>query len=191
MVLSTVTIAAPTYEDVATWVTADPLRMACLRTVSELFDGEWFIAAGFVRNLIWDKLSGYETATPLNDIDVIYFDPTNICADKDRGLELALAGRMPGCVWSVKNQARMSDKHAHPPYRDCLDAISYWPEKETAVAVTMLNGGGNLQVVSPFHSSEVVRLAVSRNPKCTTAVYNERLVEKDWLDSWPDLRMDM
>lgn len=51
------------------WIADDPLRMRALQLAREQDLPDWCIAAGFVRNLGWDKLHGSETPTPLEDID--------------------------------------------------------------------------------------------------------------------------
>lgn len=60
--------------DTAVVIEADSIRMECLQAVRALNLPDWFIAAGFVRNAIWDHLHSLPM-TPLNDVDVVYFDP--------------------------------------------------------------------------------------------------------------------
>ncbi len=74
----------------------------------------------------------------------------------------------------VKNQARMSLKHGHESYNGCIEAMSYWPEIQTAVGVRVTKDDV-MSVRSPFLSSEVVRLAATRNPKCTSSVFQSRV----------------
>ncbi len=59
--------------DTAVVIETDLIRMDCLRAVRELNLPDWFIAAGFVRNAIWDHIHDLPM-TSLNDIDVVYFD---------------------------------------------------------------------------------------------------------------------
>ena len=51
----------------------DKQRMRLLQAVRALQLPDCFIAAGFVRNMVWDALHDYPL-TPLNDVDVIYYD---------------------------------------------------------------------------------------------------------------------
>lgn len=60
-------------EELIALIKEDRMRTEALGHVSELSLPQCYIAAGFVRNLVWDSLHGL--ATPLNDVDVIYFDP--------------------------------------------------------------------------------------------------------------------
>ena len=52
------------------WLTNDPARMAALTIAAAQELPDWCLAAGFVRNLVWDKLHDFSSSTPLNDIDV-------------------------------------------------------------------------------------------------------------------------
>jgi len=174
---------------VSKWISDDEFRLECLRFAKSVVKPEWYISAGFVRNLVWDKLQGHKERTPLNDIDFIYFDPANISPDQDHEIENYLIKAMPACNWSVKNQARMSFKHGHESYRDCIDAMSYWPEIQTAVGVTVTSEG-ELSVASPFTASEIIKLAVTRNPKCTSRVFQDRISGKGWPKLWPGLKIE-
>jgi len=177
------------FELVKKWVSEDEFRLKCLK-VAELSVGyEWYLSAGFVRNLVWDRLQRHSKNTPLNDVDLIYFDPTDVSIAHEIEIEERLINAMSTCNWSVKNQARMSLKHGHESYKGCVDAMSYWPEIQTAVGVTV-SKEGILNVESPFSASEVVRLAATRNPKCTTSVFQSRVSKKGWSKSWPELEIE-
>jgi uncharacterized protein len=52
----------------------DAWRMECLEAVESLGLPDWYIAAGFLRNAIWDALHDKSERTPLNDVDVVYYD---------------------------------------------------------------------------------------------------------------------
>ncbi len=73
------------------------------------------LAAGFVRNLVWDRLHGL-VATPFTDIDVIYFDPADLSRETENRYEAELRILAPEYPWSVKNQARMHLRNGDKPY---------------------------------------------------------------------------
>jgi len=52
----------------------DSFRLRALDCVYELGLPDCYLAAGFVRNMVWDNLHNIWPPTPLDDIDVIYFD---------------------------------------------------------------------------------------------------------------------
>lgn len=113
---------------------ADPLRWWLLELVSHLDLPDCWIAAGFIRNAVWDALHGRSPQPPLSDVDVIWFDPDRIEESHDRKIEKVLRAAAPSIDWSVKNQARMHSRNSDSPYRSATDAMRYWPETATAVA---------------------------------------------------------
>ncbi|MGD9885270.1 MAG: nucleotidyltransferase family protein [Reyranella sp.] len=54
---------------IAAIITQDPVAMIQLRAVRELALPDWCIAAGFVRNRVWDHLHGIVPAREPVDID--------------------------------------------------------------------------------------------------------------------------
>ena len=109
-------------------VREDARMMRTLRTVRDLQLPDWWIAAGFLRNKVWDILHEYHEPTPLNDVDVVYFDERNADEDDDSEWERRLKRIDPSTPWSVKNQARMHLRNGHSPYESATDAMSRWPE---------------------------------------------------------------
>lgn len=75
------------------WMTEDPERMEALSTAAELNLPDWCLAAGFVRNLAWDKMHGFSSATALNDIDLIYFDAEDTAEARDQKPHPRTVGR--------------------------------------------------------------------------------------------------
>jgi len=63
-----------------------PWFMAALDAVSDLGLYQWCIGAGVIRNIVFDYLDG-ATATPIRDVDVAYFDISNLSELKDREYE--------------------------------------------------------------------------------------------------------
>lgn len=70
-----------------------------------------WLAAGCVRNFIWNILSGKSGFDPNTDVDVIFFDPT-ISYEQTLQLEMELREAFPDYRWELKNQVYM---HIHSP----------------------------------------------------------------------------
>ncbi|WDI42180.1 nucleotidyltransferase family protein [Bremerella sp. P1] len=175
-------------EIIKEWISSDPIRMRALRLASELNLSDWCIAAGFVGNLVWDKLHKKETSTPLNDFDLIYFDPQNIASMNDRQLELRLKN-LTNQPWSVKNQARMHIRNKDRPYTSTSNAMSYWVEIETAVGVK-LSETGEIELVAPFGIENLFRNTITINRKrIKPADFYKRIESKNWLTQWPKLKV--
>ena len=98
-------------------------RLPLLEAVAALHLPDCWIAAGAVRNAVWDAAHGYVPSTPLNDVDVVWFQPGGSAAD-DAAIQLQLTEQMPDVRWEVKNQARMHVRQGQPPYRDSSHAMA-------------------------------------------------------------------
>lgn len=86
--------------------------------------------------------------------------------------------------WSVKNQARMSDK-----YKSSEDAVSYWPETCTCIAVKIVPGEG-IKIIAPAGIEDPVSLVVRRGIKFEDeAEYGSRIKRKEWEKKWPGLKI--
>ncbi|MCE9854176.1 nucleotidyltransferase family protein [Shewanella chilikensis] len=156
------------------------MRMQALECVANLGPIDAWLAAGFVRNLVWDKLHG--TVSRLSDIDVIYYEPNDTSEVTDKAYEAKLVAALD-LPWSVKNQARMHLKNNHQPYVSVSDAMSYWPEQQTALAVRLR--AGELQLLNLFPLGPLLALELSPNPKSTPGVFESRLKAKNWLADYP------
>jgi len=170
------------------WIKNDLERMEALQAASTLHLKDWCIAAGFVRNLVWDKLHKKESLTPLNDVDLIYYDCTNPGEESDKLLERHL-NSMSTLPWSVKNQTRMHVRNHDKPYTSTCDAMSYWVEMETAVGVTLLMGG-EIEIVAPFGVARLFEHSITINDKRRKPNdFFERITRKQWLLHWPNLKV--
>lgn len=158
----------------------------CLRAARALGLPDWAIGAGFVRNAVWDRLQGHASATPLNDVDVLFFDPARTDPAYEDALEERLAQTMPGCPWSLRNQARMHRRNGDRPYKNTEDALSFWLETPTAVAVR-LEDDGRLHVLAPFGLADLMAMVARPTPAGRTKIdqYRARMAAKNWPATWP------
>ena len=108
---------------------------------------------------------------------------------QEQAIEHELARMVPQANWQVKNQARMHVAHAHAPYQNCHDAISYWIERETCVAVRLL-ANDDLDILAPFGLEANFAGTISINPKYPRPeVFKQRFASKNWLTVWPLLKV--
>ncbi|XZG69007.1 nucleotidyltransferase family protein [Chitinibacteraceae bacterium HSL-7] len=168
------------------WLRADTLRWQALQAAASLGLADWALAAGFVRNLVWDQLHGYGQPTPLMDIDLIYFDAQCIGPERERRYEEQLT-ELCWMPWSVRNQARMHIRSQDRPYSGLADAMRHWVAEEDAVAVR-LNADGSLGWIAPFGLDRLAELYVTLNvSRAKPDDFERRLAEKQWLQCWPRL----
>jgi hypothetical protein len=160
--------------------------MRALSAVAALGLPDSWICAGIVRNLVWDSLHGFDRPTALNDVDVLYFDRRDRSRDAERRVERSLEGDMPGVPWNVRNQARMHEVNGDPPYRSSPDAMRFWPETATSVAVRLV-GREKVDLVAAHGIQDLVNLVVRPTPHFASKleIYRMRVRTKRWDQTWP------
>ena len=177
-----------TEEDVINSFAKDKWMMEVLKCAKTLNLPDWWICAGFVRSKVWDVIHNFEERTGMPDIDVIYYDQTNLEESMEKKHERALNRLLPAIPWSVKNQARMHLVNKISPYASAVDAISKFPETATSLGVK-LDDRNNLILVAPHGIHDVVNLVVKPTPFfCETEdrklIYEVRVRKKNWQAIW-------
>ena len=175
---------------IQTLIADDPARLRILQHVRALDLPDCWVAAGFVRSAVWDHLHQHSPSPLPEDIDVIWFDRTRTAAELDADLEATLRGSDATLNWSVKNQARMHQRNDDAPYASATEAMNYWPETATAVAVR-LTATDTIEVAAPLGLDDLFALTVRPTARFQIdkhALYQERLRSKAWHVRWPQLR---
>jgi hypothetical protein len=170
---------------------ATPWLMDVLDVVRAIGLPECYVAAGAIRNTVWNFLSGQTDSRPLGDIDVVYFD----LSDDHPDAEAILGHCRPDYRWDVTNQATVhrwqsaSSGSSVTGYQSVADALECWPETATAVGLrTTING--TMDIVAPFGLSDLFSMTVRPSPKLADpGAYRSRSEQKGWLDRWPTLRV--
>ena len=166
--------------------------MEILRTVRQSPVPEAVVGAGVIRNAVWDDLHGFDSPALIKDVDVAYFDLTDLERRREAEAEKVLADLRPDLVWDVKNQAAVHlwyEKKfgdAIEPFPTIEQAIGSWPEIATCVAVG-LTADANLKVVAPHGLEDLFNLVLRRNPDSARQVFESRVREKQFLERWPKL----
>lgn len=175
--------------DIPKLIESNDAMMAVLRAVRSLDLPDWWIGAGFVRNKVWDVLSGQQR-TPSGDIDVVYFDSSDLSEEREQELQERLEELCPTGKWSVTNQARMHVVNGDEPYSSSLDAIAHWPEIATAVAIT-LDDAQRVVFRAPCGAEDLLNMVIRPTPTFENKPeeYRKRLTEKKWTEKWPNVRV--
>jgi hypothetical protein len=179
-------------DDLKALMQGDKERQRLLLLVHSLGLVDCWIAAGFVRNAVWDFLHRRSPQRPSGDVDVIWFDRSQDGKCIDLRLEDRLKLLDDSIEWSVKNQSRMHAGNGDPPYRSALDAMRFWPETATAVAVRYVDRG-DLEIAAPFGLDDLYGAIVRPTPHFLgekRALFAERVRRKRWLEQWPSLRIE-
>ncbi|NVC29497.1 nucleotidyltransferase family protein, partial [Vibrio parahaemolyticus] len=84
-------------------------------------------------------------------------------------------------------QAIMHTRNGDLPYTSSLDAMSYWPEKETAVAIRQV-APDNYECIAAFGYESLFGYCVTHNLKRSRETFDNRVNSKRWLVRWSSLR---
>ncbi len=171
-----------------------PWFMAALDAVSDLGLSQSCIGAGVIRNIVFDYLDGGST-TPIRDVDVAYFDLSDLSEHKDLEYEDILKVRMPNVPWEVTNQAAVhlwfhrKFGYRVPPVNDIEEAVATWPETCTAVAVTKVHKE-EYKVYAPCGLEDLFGMVIRRNSvRVDVRIYNARILNKQYDRCWKSVRI--
>ena len=169
--------------------------MEALLAVRKLQLSSWCIGAGAVRNLVWDALHQVASPSALADVDVAYYDRTNLAAERDAELQGILASYLPSVPWEVTNQAGVHQwfeahfGHAVEPLRSLEEAVASWPEYATSVGIS-IQSNGSLRVTAPHGLQDLFALVVRRNPtRVSVETYRQRVAQKRYAERWPKVKV--
>ena len=172
-------------EQLCQWIREDPWRLNVLQALEQGAPEGW-VAAGFIRNLVWDILSG-QSVRPLEDVDILIHDPTDLSWALEEAQESNLRCLLPEVPWSVRNQARMHQRNKDAPYGDIPEAMSCWLETATGVAVR--SKGDRIEIMAAYGLGDlfdqVLRPTQSGFKKLDQL--EARVEQKGWLTRWPGL----
>ncbi|WP_268846244.1 nucleotidyltransferase family protein [Flavobacterium aestivum] len=172
-------------EELIEIIKKDNFILDILQTVKDLELNDCWIGAGLVRNKVWDVKHGI-ARTELNDVDVIYYNSLNLSESEDKEIEEKLKRIKPFVIWSVKNQARMHLRNNQSAYIDCENAISFWPETATSVAIR-IGSNNEIGVIAPHGLDDLFNLIVKPTPNFDLKIYEKRIKEKQWGMIWKKL----
>jgi hypothetical protein len=166
-----------------------PWLVEVLDAVRSLSLPDCYLAAGAIRNTVWDVLHGSISSQPHNDLDVIYFDSANSPNDAEHTLRAALAEY----TWEVTNQASVHHWQSQatgrdiPAYDSIATSMASWPETATAVGVR-LSDRGAIEIIAPHGLVDLFALTLRPSPVASDPrAYTARLREKAWHLRWPRL----
>jgi hypothetical protein len=173
-------------------LSTDTERSQILALVQSLELPDCWVGAGFLRNAVWDHLHGRPPSKSFGDVDVIWFDSEKSDPAIDVEMEARLRRLDPSIGWSVKNQSRMHKRNGDRPYESAVDAMRFWPETATAVAVRK-TGFFEFDFAAPFGFDDLFALRVRPTPSFRDekrSIYLKRVQCKGWADIWPRLRIE-
>ena len=137
--------------------------MTVLNYIYELKLPNFYIAAGSIFQTIWN----YYDSKPLNygikDIDIIYYDSSNISKDNEQELENKIINHFKelnmNYEFDVHNEARMhpwkkeNENKNIDQYKNSEDAIDQWIATVHAVGITKENN--EIKLYAPYGLSDI------------------------------------
>jgi hypothetical protein len=182
-------------DELAAMLQSSPFHLRLLQTVASLEVPEGWVAAGAIRDYVWDVRFGHGfDAASIKDVDVVYFDPADLSPERDEAVEAALRARDPDVPWEAKNQAAVHlwypDRFglAVEPLTSIDDALATFPETATAVAARWRDS--RVEIAAPLGLDDLFGGVWRHNPqRCTPEEARLRLERKDVPRRWPGLRV--
>ena len=167
---------------------------AILEMIRSLELKDSWLAAGSIRNFIWNILSGKSGFDAETDVDVIFFDPT-VSYEKTLQLEMELRKAFPAYSWELKNQVYMLIHSPNTqPYTSSKDAMSKYPECCTAIGLRLLEND-KLELFAPYGLADIRAFQVRPTPHFLAdaerkKLYMQRIRKKNWQTKWPQLSFE-
>jgi hypothetical protein len=154
-----------------------------------------WVGAGVIRDLVWDGLHGGFDPLSVKDVDVAFFDPSDLSRERDDAAERSLRALAPDLPWQAKNQAAVHTwfarkfGHAVEPLVSLEDAIGTWPETATSVALA-LRPDDSLRIVAPYGLDDLFEMVLRRNPRrVSLEEFRRQARAKRITEIWPRVRV--
>lgn len=156
------------YRELTNIIFSNEWLMSVLRTARKCDLPDWFVAAGAIRSVVWDKLHGYKTPTLIRDVDVIFYDQNDLSQERDKKAETELSNFSPCVEWDAKNQAAVHLWYKNvfgfsiEPILSSEDAISRWNSASIGVRLLL---DDNLHIFAPYGLTDLFEMKLRRNKR--------------------------
>lgn len=153
-----------------------------------------YVGAGFVAQSVWNTLSGFPFLRNIKDVDIVYYDNSDLSQKAEEEVERSVRARFPGIALEVevKNQARVHLWYEEffgypiPPYSSVECGINSWPA--TATAIGIQNIEGRFKVYAPYGLNDLFGFIVRPNKlQITEEIYQKKAAR--WKAAWPKLKV--
>jgi hypothetical protein len=147
----------------------EPVLMEVLHGIADLPQG--LLVAGAIYNMVWNKLTRRPALNGVADIDVFYFDDSDLSYDAEDVVIQRLAAlfvHLPLPV-QVRNQARVHlwfEQKFDQPFTRLASAdemLGRYASKTHAIGAR-LNADGTMEFVAPFGLDDIFSFRIVPNP---------------------------
>lgn len=176
-----------------TVVQDDPIVWTALDAARSLDLPDWLIVSGVLYNAIWNALTNRPPGYGTKDIDVFYFDDSDLSYEAEDWVIVCGARHfthLPLPV-EIRNQARVHIWYPQkfgrqcPRYTSSKDSIRYFASKTHAVGLR-LKGDGDLDLIAPFGLDDIFSFRVTPNRALDNQQTHEAKGERI-KKSWPEI----
>ena len=152
-------------------IRSTPLLMEVLKGLREDVLPDHLLVAGAIYNLVWNRLTGRPDLSGINDIDVFYFDASDLSWDAEDVVIKRLDARfahLPLPV-QVRNQARVHlwfpQKFGTPfsPLTSSAEMMERYASKTHSVGVR-LEADDAMTILAPFGLDHIFSMRIVPNP---------------------------
>lgn len=174
-------------------VRAQPVLMGVLAGLRAMALPDAWVVSGAVYNAVWNQLTGRPALTGIKDVDLIYFDDTDLSYEAEdrviKAAEVLFAG-LPLPV-EVRNQARVHlwfpQKFgiAVTPLTHSTEALTRYASCTHAVAVR-LEADDTLTVEAPFGLDDMFAFRITPNATLNNRAAHETKGARA-MTVWPEI----
>jgi hypothetical protein len=170
--------------------------MDVLRKAKALDAEDDWIVAGAIYNTVWNRLTGRPSLQGIRDIDLFYFDPSDLSYEaEDRVIrrgEAIFAGS-PAPV-EIRNQARVHLWYGQhfgfeiDPIKSCRDSIGRFASIGYCVGARF-DGEDNIEVFAPHGLTDLFSFRIRPNRFCDNRQTHDKKAARA-MSLWPELSVE-
>lgn len=156
--------------------------------------GAWLVS-GALYGAVWNTLTGRPAGHGLKDLDIIYFDASDLSweAEDRAARRLAAAAPLTDPPIELRNQARVHLWYrarfgaGYPRLTSALRSLDYYPATAQALAARLSRTG--IELHAPFGCADVLNLRLRPNRRLPNAASYERKAARI-ATLWPEVGIE-
>ena len=152
-------------------IRSEPVLMQVLEAIAQLGLRDGLLVSGAIYNVVWNRLTQRPSLRGVNDIDVFYFDDSDLSWEAEDAAIRALGAALQDVPLPVqlRNQARVhlwfEQRFGIPfsPLKSSAEMLERFASKTHAVGAR-LTGSGQMQIEAPFGLDDMFSFRMVPNP---------------------------
>lgn len=171
--------------------------MTILEYISQLELPNFYIAAGSIFQTIWNYYDNKPLNFGIKDIDIIYYDSSNISKESEKEIEDKIINHFEELglkyEFDVHNEARMylwkkdNENKDIDQYKNSEDAIDQWIATIHAIGITKENN--EIKVYAPYGLSDIFSKTIRpiKHKANSKELYNKKVAS--WQNRFENLNI--